>query len=136
MQASSEDIKEMLEEYGESSGIGITSNNIFIGREPSKPKNCITIFDTIGFHPYLGLGPGDTGFEYPSIQIRVRNDDYQTGWALIERIKTALHGRAQETWNATLYSLIYCSSGPAHLDWDDNGNALFIINFNIQRRAV
>jgi hypothetical protein len=136
MQASSEDIKDMLEEYGESSGLGVSSDEIFIGKEEARPTNCITIFDTAGFPPYLGLGPDDVGFEYPSVQIRVRNSNYQTGWALIERIKTALHGRAQETWNATLYSLIYCSSGPAHLDWDDNGNARFIINFNIQRRAV
>ncbi|KKL64285.1 hypothetical protein LCGC14_2166530, partial [marine sediment metagenome] len=45
-----------------------------------------------------------------------------------------LHGKAGETWNATLYTVIYCSSGPALLDWDENNRPRFIINFNLQRR--
>jgi len=44
--------------------------------------------------------------------------------------------KKQETWNGALYTVIYCSNGPALLDWDDSNNARFIINFNIQRRAV
>lgn len=133
MQAPSVDIKNMLVA---TSALGLTfTTNLFIGKEPSIPKSCVTIFDTIGFPPYLGLA-GEVGYEYPSIQIRVRNIDYQIGWNLINDIKDALHGRNQETWNDTLYSVINCSSGPALLDWDDNGNPRFVINFNAQRRAV
>jgi hypothetical protein len=133
MQASSIDVKDMLEAYGDSSGLDVEfAENLFIGAEPNKPDNCVTIFDTGGYPPALGLV--NQGYEYPSIQIRVRNRKYIDGWNIIEGIKTALHGRAQETWNETLYSVIYCSSGPALLEWDDNGNVIFIINFNIQRR--
>ena len=135
MNASSVDIRHILEEAGDSSGIDVTfGSNLFIGKEPTKPTNCVTIFDTPGFSPALGLT--DQGYEYPSIQIRVRNTSYINGWNLIEEIKTALHGLHQETWNGTLYSLIYCSSGPALLDWDDNGNARFVCNFNLQRRSL
>ena len=135
MNAPSIDIVEMIEAYGDSSGIDLTfATNLFIGKEPSTPKNCVTVYDTPGFPPYLGL---DTiGYEYPSIQIRVRNTSYVTGWNLINSIKDALHGKSHETWNDTLYTVIYCSSGPALLDWDDNGNCRFIVNFNLQRRAA
>ena len=136
MNCSSEDVRHILEAKDDSSGafeltFGV---DLFIGKEPATPKNCVTIFDTPGFAPALGLTT--QGYEYPSIQIRVRNTKYINGWNLIEDIKTALHGLAQQTVNGTLYSVIYCSSGPALLDWDDNSNARFVCNFNIQRRVL
>jgi hypothetical protein len=135
MNATSVDVRHILENYGDSSGLDLDfATNLFIGREPAEPDNCVTIFDTVGFAPYLGLT--DKGYEYPSIQIRVRNRKYIDGWTIIEGIKTALHGLHQETWNGTLYCLIACSSGPALLDWDDKGRCRFIINFNVQRRTA
>jgi len=135
MNAPSFDTKDMLEADGDSSGFGfIYGSDLFIGTEPTMPKDCVTIFDTPGFAPYLGLT--SKGYEYPSIQVRVRNKKYIDGWNLIENIKDSLHGRSHETWNGTLYTIIYCTSGPALLDRDDNGNFRFICNFNLQRRAV
>ncbi len=133
MQSPSQDIKDMLVA---DTALALTyATNLFIGKEPSKPDNCVTIFDTAGFSPYLGLG-GEVGYEYPSIQIRVRNIKYTNAWDLIERIKDSLHGRNHQTWNDTLYMLIACSSGPALLDWDDNNNVRFVVNFDLQRKAV
>ena len=130
MNATSIDIVDMLISDSE---LALTSGvDLFIGNEPAKPRNVVTVFDTPSFPPYFGL---DTiGYEYPSVQIRVRNQKYNEGIELIESIKNLLHVRAQETWNGTLYSVIYCASGPALLEWDDNGNAVFICNFNVQRR--
>lgn len=128
------DIAKILEAYGESSGSGLEfATNLFVAKEPAKPINCVTIFDYPGFPPALGLT--DQGYEYPSIQIRVRNVGYMAGWEIAENIKTILHG-LRTTVNDTLYTNIYCSSGPALLDQDDNGNFRIIINFNLQRRAV
>ncbi len=138
MNSTSEDIKDMLVA---DAALGLIfnpalENNLFIGAEPTIPKNCVTIFDTPSGPPQLTLGgkKANENYFYPSTQIRVRNTSYLTGWALIENIRTSLHGRAQETWNGTLYSVIYCSSGPAMLDWDENNRVRFIVNFNIQRR--
>jgi hypothetical protein len=130
MNASSVDVKDIL--IADSTLGLVFATSLFVGKEPSKPDNCVTIFDTPGFPPLLGLETN--GYEYPSVQIRVRNTTYLNGWNLVEKIKASLHGRAQQWWNGTLYSVIYCASGPAFLDWDDNGNARFIINFNLQRR--
>ena len=136
MNAPSYDIMEILEAYGESSGLGLDfAIDLFIGKEPDKPNNCVTIYDTPGFPPYLGIG-GETGYEYPSVQIRVRNIDQMNGWAQAEAIKNVLHGKNHTTVNGTLYTVIICSSGPTLLDWDDNGRARFIMNFNLQRRVA
>jgi hypothetical protein len=137
MLAPAQDVKDMLEDAtwdsSSASSLGlIFKTNLFVGKEPTKPINCVTLYDTPGFAPYLGLN--DIGYEYPSIQVRVRNDSYENGWVIIERIKDSLHGRHGETWNGTLYTMIACSTAPALLEWDDNGNAIFFANFNLQRR--
>jgi len=130
MNATSEDIKDMLVA---DTSLGLTfATNLFINDEPAKPDNCVTIFDTPGFPPDLRLD--GVGYESPSVQIRVRNRSSQAAQSLINNIMISLHGRAQQTWNGTLYTVIYCSSGPALLDWDANRNARYITNFNIQRR--
>ena len=136
MNASSKDIRDILEACGESSeyddlvfsGTGIT---VFIGREPSTPINSVTIFDTPGFSPYLGLT--SVGYEYPSIQIRVRNNAYLTGWDLINDIKTVLHGLNGEIEGTTTYHLIECMLDPFLLDWDTQDRARFVCSFNCQR---
>jgi len=132
MNASSVDIKDLL--VAESSLGLVFATNLFIGKEPSTPDECATIFDTPGFPTQLTLDGGGDDYQYPSIQIRVRSNSYTDGWDLIQDITTALHGTSQETWNGTLYSVIMCSSGPALLDWDSNNRPRFIVNFNIQRR--
>lgn len=134
MNASSEDIKDML--VAESS-LGLTfgvGGNVFLNKELDTPRNCVTIFDTYNMAPDLALK--NQGYERPTIQIRVRGAKQRTAWTLIEGIKNSLHGREHETWNGTLYTVIYCSSGPALLDWDENGNVRFIVNFNLQRRVA
>jgi len=131
MNAQSEDIKDML--VADSSLGLIFATNLFIGLEPATPDETVTLFDTMGLPEQLTLTPGEI-YEYPSIQIRVRSNDYTVGWALTNDIKTSLHGRAQETWNGTLYSVIFAMGSVAFLDWDDSDRARFIINFNLQRR--
>lgn len=131
MNATSQDIKDMLLE--ESDLLDLTfGTNLHIGREPTQPNNCVTIFDTPG--AAMGLTLDQKSYEYTSVQIRVRNGDYQAGWDIIDIIKEILHGRAHETWGNTLYTVIMVVSGPMFLDWDDNNRARFIININAQRR--
>jgi len=130
MNPSSEDVKDMLV----AASLGLTfATNLFIGREPTKPNNCVTIFDTPGFPPQLTLDAAGRDYYYPSVQIRVRNTSYADGWALANNIMVSLHGRVYETSGGTLYTTVYCSSGPALLDWDENNRARFIVNFNLQR---
>lgn len=133
MRPPSEDIKDILEA---DSGLGLTfAVNLFIGQEPPEPNDCVTIFDTPGYPPLLTLTQRDDPEYYrPSVQIRVRNKNYLTGWNLIDAIKVALHGRNHETWGGTSYTLIACVGEPALLDWDESNRARFVTTFDLQRR--
>lgn len=134
MNIPSVDIKDILE--GESILGLVFGINLFIGREPEKPNECITIFDYSGRPPQQTLGTNidAENYFYDSFQIRIRGIDYEKTWAIIQDILISLHGRANETWNGTLYTSIICTSGPAMLEWDDNNRVKFIINFETQRR--
>lgn len=130
MNPSSVDIKDMIVAESE---LGYTfGTDIFVGKEPAMPNNCATIFDTFG-SPQQLTNDGANYF-YPSVQIRVRNTRYDTGWDAANDIVQLLHARAQETWNGTLYSLIRCMGEPVFFDVDDNERFRFIINIDIQRR--
>ena len=131
MNSTGQDISNMLE--AESSLGLIFATNLFVGKEPDYPDECVTLFDTAGMPPQLTYDASER-YERPSFLVRVRSNSYTTGWSLIHDIVDSLHGRAQETWNGTLYSVIYCSSGPALFDWDKNGRVRFVCNFNLNRR--
>jgi len=128
-----DDVKDMLEAE---STLGLTfGGNLFINKEPiPPPKETVTIFATHGRPPDITLDGKGSSYYRSSIQIRVRGIDQRSVEDLTNDIVDSLHGRGQETWNGTLYTVITCSSGPALLDWDENGLVRFIVNFNLQRR--
>ena len=133
MNPASEEIKDMLVDE---SYLGLTfGTDLFIGREPANPGDCVTIYDTPSFPPDLSLSNDGTYF-YSSVQIRVRDGSYTQAMGMARNIMTSLHGRAQETWSGTLYTVIKATGEPALLAWDDNNRAIVIINFNLQRRSV
>lgn len=112
----------------------VLGSNLFVGREPDGPDNCVTIFDTPGGPPHTVIGSVGNDYYYPTIQIRVRNNDYRIGYNLAHDIMVALHGRTNETWGSTAYTLIKAMADPAELDWDENDRVRFVVNFELQRR--
>jgi len=125
------DIVAMLE--AESSMGLVFGTDIFIGKEPTTPDNCVTIYDTPSFPPSLTMNKEER-YYYSSCQIRVRNNSYAIGMTLARDIMTLLHGRANESWNGTLYTVIHATGEPSLLAIDGNNRALIIININSQRR--
>lgn len=130
MNAPSIDIMDML--LAESSFDLSLGANLFIGKEKPHPDDITVIYDIAGGQPSLTMDR--CNYERPAVQVKVRSRDYENGWNLINGIYTSLHGRAHETWNGAIYELIVATSIPYHFDWDDNGRARFIINFNLQRK--
>ncbi len=131
MNPTSQDIKDMLEAQ---SSLDLTFNtNLFMNKEPARPNNAVTIFDTGGLKPQLNFNKNEK-YQKPTVQIRVRNNSYQTGWALINDIRDILHGRGHEVWDGTTYELIQCRTEPAFLGQDENNRPWFTANFLIQRR--
>jgi hypothetical protein len=126
-----EDIKDMLEAQ---SSLALTfGTDLFIAIEPTGPDACVTILDTPSFPPDLTLDPEER-FYNSSFQIRVRHTDYLIGMALARNIMESLHGRAHETWNGTLYTVITATGEPAPMSRDENNRFVIITNFNSKRR--
>ncbi len=132
MKAPSEDIKDILE----ACGLSLTfQENLFMAVEPSTPDDCVTIYDTPGSPPQLTLGgKADAGYYFPSVQVRVRNNAYLTGWNLIDDIKIYLHGMAGVIWNGALYTVIRCTGEPFHLQTDEEKRAVFVATFDMERK--
>ena len=135
MNPSSVDIADLLESE---SSLGLIFNtNLFVGKEPATPINCVTVFDTPGFPPQINLGgKSDSNIFFPSIQIRVRNSSYLNGYDLINKIQWFLQATINETVDSVLYQLIKCTQEPFLLDWDETDKARFVCNFDITRKEV
>lgn len=131
MNVPSEDIKDYL--VAESSLDLTFGTNIFIGVEPTTPDNTVTIFDLMGDMPEMTFD-GNSHYYRPSIQIRVRNNDYRAGWELIDDIKDTLHGLGPLVINSTTYTLIECVLEPGFLERDENERFKFVTTINLQRR--
>jgi len=129
MNAISVDIKDMLVDDTDL----VFGTNLFISREPTSPNSCVTIYDTPGEGDDLYFNP-DERYERGSIQVRVRDNNYINAWTRIDEIRQLLHGRANETRNGAYYTAIRLTSGPAMLEYDDNGRVILVTNFNVQRR--
>ncbi len=131
MNAASVDIVDMLEE---DSDLGLVfKTNLFVGHTPDKPNNAVTIYDTPSYPPSLTFDK-DERYSYASVQVNVRNVNYEAAFTLGNAIVDSLHGRAHETWNDTFYAVIYCQTEPALLEYDNKQRVSLIINFEIQRR--
>ena len=133
MNAVSVDVKDLLLEE---SSLGLEfASNLFLNREPMTPGDVVTVYDSVGgmVNSTLGL---DSTYRNEGVQIRVRNHQALLAWQLINNIMTSLHGRANFVCNGSLYLILYCSSGPAFLTVDDQNRAIYVINFDTQRKEV
>jgi len=129
MNMASEDIKDML--LSESS-LGFTfGTNLFIGRVPTTPDNCVAVFDAGGRPSDKALDGGR--YHRDSVSIQVRNVDYVTGYVLAESIESFLISKSQSVWDGVLYTAITSESGVLSDNWDGNENNLFLLTFTIQR---
>ena len=131
MNPASVDIKDFLL----TAGLGLSfATNLFIGQEPADPEDCVTIFDTPGFGRDK-FYDGTLQYHRPSIQVRVRNISYFSGWTVINGITEVLHNQTM-TINGMDYTAMFCSIEPALLDHDANGRARFVTTINLQRISV
>jgi len=135
MSVPSIDIKDLL---AADAGLALTfATNLFIGLEPAEPDDCVTIYDTPGRPTLAVVDPKastDNNYYYPSVQIRVRNQSYETGWDLIHDIEVLLHGKAHFTANGFKYESILTFSPPSFLMWDENRRASFVTTLDLQRQ--
>lgn len=134
MNATCKDIAEFLNDY---LPLGLTlGTDLFYSRMPDNPSNCVAIFDNPGDPPMLTLKKATSAYFFSSMNVRVRNIDYDAGWALMSNILTYLHGLNQQNCpdDSSYYGVIKAMNDPQVLYWDKNDRVIFFTHFDVQRK--
>ena len=115
MNAASVDIKDLLV----IEGIGVFGENLFVGKEPSQPNECITLYDTTAGeqNPKLAI-------DEVSLQVRVRSATYIDGYSKANSVKVALEGRSSIMLGTTNYIGFWATS-ISFVHYDENDRAIF-----------
>ena len=127
MSSPADDIKTVLE----NNGVATFATDLFISKEPTSPDNCITLYDTGGYeaNPKWSM-------DEPTVMARIRNNSYPDGYAKCEEIKDALLGLPKQAINSTTYVGVWMEGEINFIEYDDNGRAIFTMNFRIVREPT
>lgn len=103
--------------------------DLFIGTLPSQQDNCVGIFQTGGVQPttYLEV-------KKPTIQIIVRNTNYETAQQLSYTIYDLIHQKIGGTIGATNMYTIFALQEPTEIGEDETGRAIFTCNYVFEIR--
>lgn len=107
---------------------GSTDWSVYVGREPLLPANVVTVYDTGGpTGPLIDL-------RRPSVQVRVRSDDYEDGWVkaneILQTLVEPFEGVSVTDAKILMWEL---SSDITFIGRDDHDRPLFTVNFQILR---
>ena len=124
MNPPSADLKDILE----ANTSLVFGTDLFIGMAPTAPDNVVVLRDSGGAAP-----EAQYVYDYPTVQVYVRNNAYLNGWNQANTVKDCLHAIAGEVWNSTKYVQILASTEIMYLGVDENDRAEFSLNFTIHR---
>jgi len=127
MSTPANDLKDILE----NKGVAVFKEDMHISKEPAKPNNVITLYDTGGYPPNPKFSQGQ-----PTVLIRVRNSSYVNGYDKCVEIKDALLGLPKQVINSTTYVGIWMESDIGFIEYDENGRAIWTMNFRISREPT
>lgn len=102
-----------------------------IGTETGDPNDIFIIHD-YGAGQQLTLDLVQNT-DMPSVQIRCRSVGYMEGWKAMESVRKSLDGRANESYDGFLYTLIRCINGITFTHFDENQRVHFVSNYDIKR---
>ncbi len=120
-------LSKAIADYFETKGIGTFGADIFAGKRPDSPIDCLTVYDTGGFPPKK-----DTTAS-PTIQVSARSKIYPDGLKMLHQV----HEILKDDYNFWLiYDQIWvyytqAQGEPGHVGRDNNGNHLFSTNYNL-----
>lgn len=121
---SSKHIREILIDEG-------VTQDIYIGEQPDEPNTVITIYDTGGreSNPKWRI-------DYPEIQVRVRDESYETAYSIINDIRGKILGKESIVKGDYVYVGFYTIGGIIAMPKDDKRRSSFVLNFSITREPL
>lgn len=101
--------------------------NLFIGTLPANVDNCVGIFQSGGVEPttYLDVIK-------PTIQVIVRNTNYETAQQLSYQIYDLLHQLYKITMGSTEIYTVFALQEPTDIGEDETGRAVFTGNYVLE----
>ena len=102
--------------------------NLFLGRLPDAPDSCVALYQTGGAAPDDQFGSAAPQVERPSVQVRVRADDYATAEALASDVWGVLVLVANQTLTSTRYLRLAVDQSPFPLERDNQDRPVFVFN--------
>lgn len=122
--------KELAAYLATVSGVGAVGTDIFIGRQPETPNDCITVLETGGQEP-----SAYTPLSKPTVQIIVRNTSYEAGRTKAATVFDALHQKANSDLGENYVYYVLAIADVGYLDQDENDRHEWSMNFRMGRRA-
>ena len=112
--------------------IAVLGLSLFKTYMPDDPDSCMAIIDTGGLEPSKEI----VDIEQPTFQIFIRNTNYSTGKALVDRLRDEFHGKSQIRLipNGSFFFFIFLMSEGTSLGRDEKKRSLFSINFRCMIR--
>jgi hypothetical protein len=101
--------------------------DLFIGTLPANVESCVGIFQSGGVEPttYLDIIK-------PTIQVIVRNTNYETAQQLSYEIYDNLHQLYNQTMGSTEIYTIFALQEPTDIGEDETGRAVFTGNYVLE----
>lgn len=126
-----------IADYLESQGIGYATGtednptDIFVGKQPADPDNCVTI---LGEPALRNTNNTISELMFPRFQLMVRNTDYVAGSLVLRACRDALHN--QIALNLGTFFCLYITADQEGypIGEDDKGRPEFSIHFSSEIR--
>jgi hypothetical protein len=118
-----------LANYLQAQNVGTVGTNIFYSYMPDDVEVGVALFDTGGNTPDPYLPTHE-----PTFQAFIRGTDYDTGKALLEEVRDALHQISGQTIGDTYFYFILANAEGGHIGRNERGDDEFSINFRCRTR--
>ncbi|PIW95041.1 MAG: hypothetical protein COZ07_06970 [Candidatus Infernicultor aquiphilus] len=107
----------------------IEGTSIFLGIQPSEPKECLTIYDTGGLKPEI-----DMAISNPTIQIIARATEYEEAKTLAMNAYNILHRLMNTNLGDNYVYFCNAQQEPGDIGRDDNDNFEISCNYLLKIR--
>lgn len=126
-------ILEAIGTYLQAQGHGTQGESIFLGRMPTSPDACITVFEYGGAAPLFTMGAAATAVDRPSIQVMCRagRDDYPSARDKAQSIRTLLGAVTGASLSGISVLRIEPIGSVNPLGPDENDRPLVTVNFQV-----
>ncbi len=131
-------LEDLAQTYLPTTGLSLTfGTNLFGGIMPTNPDACTAVFEYSGGAPQFVMGSSNPSpaISMPNVQVlvRVNEDSYLTGRALIANVAKKLELITNTSVNSTLYFRVQRRQDPFMLHRDPSRRVYFCCNFDVEK---